>query len=117
MDLKGLNNAWLNPSGRIITTADGFYGDGSWHVDLGLCLLRDMWKLDHYLDAFEKLKSKFDHTASDELEDQGWLRLMGFGGMTPLWILPLGKKPTAKQSATIQDWCMANGRSYDTCFG
>ncbi len=117
MDLKDLNNAWLSPTGRLVFRDKQFDGGAAgWHNQLGLCILRDLWKLDHYLYAFKRVSKKFNHNAMDELEDLGWLRLHGFGGLTPVWVLPAKRKPTAKQAATIQDWCLANNRDYDSCF-
>lgn len=115
MDLKGLNNAWLSPNGRIVSDHPKFFERRSWHVNLAECILADMWKMDDTLDAFERAQDN-NNSCTEELEHMGWIRLHGFGGRTPVWIVLRSRKITKKQEATILDWCLDNGRNFDTCF-
>jgi len=118
MELKDLNNAWLNPKGVLVNKSEEFWGDSvGWHENLACCILRDIWGLKSQLDAFNRVHDEsYGHYAYEELQDLGWIRLHGFGGLAPKWILPHGKKLTKAQEETILDWCNANGIKYDECF-
>lgn len=112
--LKGLTNAWLSPKGRIVIRHEHFYAEGAWHEELALCILADIWLLDHPDDAYEKKRELHGHEyAYVVLENMGWIRLHGYGGMEPIWIVPPNKKLTHRQEETIIDWCIANNERYD----
>lgn len=113
--LKGVNNAWLAPSGRIVYKHPKFFHEKSWHCEMAECILADMWGMDETLDAYERASSN-NNTCTEELEKRGWIRLHGFGGITPVWILPIRQKATKRQEATILDWCLANSRNFESCF-
>lgn len=114
MELKDLKNAWLSPTGEIVITAKEFSGyDGGWHDQLAYCILRDIWGYDSFFDAFNRVHKKFSAYGYTELEDLGWIRLHGFGGLPPKFILPHKKTLTKKQENTILDWCNANNVKYE----
>ena len=115
-DLHNLSNCWLNPGGRIITKDREFFGDYAWHEELALCILRDIWGLEDSAEAFEKVHQKFSNTATEELEGKGYVRLHGFGGLPPKWILPCDHRLTESQESTIQSWCIDNNVKYESCF-
>lgn len=117
-ELENLTNAWVSPTGRYVTKHEDFYFDHTWHLELAHCILKDLWKLDSWFDAFERVNKdgRLGHNAIEELEEMGWIRLHGFGGLIPVWIVPVGRKLTKKQEESILDWCMVNNRNYDTSF-
>ena len=117
MELEGLNNAWLSPLGRFVTEAEDFFADGyAWHEELALFILKDLWHLETHWDAFEKVHKKFNNTATEELENKGWIRLHGFGGLEAKWILPCSYKLTKRQERSVLDWCLTNKKNYDDSF-
>ena len=113
MELKGLDNCWLSPKGRIVIKDREFWADKAWHQDLALCILRDIWGLTEKLDAF-KVVQKTHETATSELEDLKWIRL--HCSVKPLWIMPIDRRITKKQELVILEWCMENNTSFDKCF-
>lgn len=116
MNLLNLNNAWLSPTGRWVIKDREFDSmKGAWHEELALCILRDIWNVKSRLDAFDKVNQKFNNTAIEELENIGWIRLHGYGGIIPKWIAPQNEI-TKKQQIEIVDWCNVNNKIYENCF-
>ncbi len=115
-NLSNLENCWLSPTGRVITDSRQFFHDTPWHENLANCILRDIWGLEDELDAFQRVQEKFGNTSTEELEHLGYIRLHGFGGLTPKWIIPLRHRLTKKQESVIVDWCNDNNILYDNCF-
>jgi len=114
--LKDLKNAWLNKNGKIVCEHPKFWHERTWHVELAECILGDLWKIEDTLDVFEKCQDDFNASSTEVLEKMGWIRLMGFGGMLPVWVIPVGYKLTKKQEQTILEWCMNNNRNFNNCF-
>lgn len=114
IELKGLENAWLSPTGRIVVTHPEFnnnYNGVAWHNILATCIFMDIKHSTNYLDTFHELYTGHKEIY-EQLEDLGWIRLHGYGGLKPRWIIPYGKKITKSQENVILDWCNANNESY-----
>lgn len=118
MKLIGVNNAWLSPKGDFVTSHEKFFFEGvAWHEKLALCLLADMWGLDDPMDAFERVhKGRLSALATEDLENMGWVRLHGFGGRTPVWVVLFNQRLTPLQEEVVLDWCLENGVRYEECF-
>ena len=116
--LKDLRNCWLSSTGKIIIKDKEFDETDScaWHERLGLCILRDLWNVPTFLDAFEQGHNKSSWQSTSELESLGYVRLHGFGGLSPNWIIPYKKILTKKQEIVILDWCEINNKEYNNCF-
>ena len=107
--LKKLESAWISPTGRVVVKHEKFFNERSWHNELALCLLADIWKIDDILDAFEKMEDENSFmTATDNLEKLGWIRL--HTSVLTKFLIP--KKATKKQERTILDWCIENNITY-----
>ena len=107
--LKKLEQAWITPQGRVIIKHNKFFNERSWHNELALCLLADIWKIPNIVDAFEKMENENSfQTATDRLEKLGWIRLH----TSVLTKFIIAKKATKKQEQLILDWCMENNVDY-----
>jgi len=109
--LKGLTECWMSPTGRIVRDHPDFYHSTSaWHEQLAMYILADKWRIT-YDETVERVHSKFDGTAYEELESMGWIRLSKRGAVIPLWITGRRTIPK-KQEETILEWCRENGADY-----
>lgn len=116
MELKNLNNAWLSPYGQYITTHHKFYDEPfAWHNRLANCILIDKFEVDDFLDLSKRLNDEGFSYAYEYLENQGWVRLHGFGGLPPKFV-KVKNKLTPEQELAVIDWCVANNVKYDDCF-
>jgi len=110
--MKDLRNAWLSPNGSIINEHDDMDYFGAFHFNLGLCILKDLWKVESTDSAYDIIT---DGDISDDpttvLESKGWIRLHGFGTMIPVFVV--FKKPTKKQMKTITNYAIANNRTLE----
>lgn len=111
--LKNLELCWLSPRGQIVINDREFDPDRSWHEDLALCILRDIWKLESKMGAFKKVHMKFSNSSTEELENLKWIRLHK-GATMSRWIL--SERITKKQELVILDWCMENDRPFQNSF-
>ena len=108
--LKDLENAWISPTGRVVVKHSKFFNERSWHSELALCLLADIWKIADIMDAFEKIEDENSFmTATDRLEKFGWIRL--HTSVLTKFLIP--KKATKKQEKIILDWCIENSVAYN----
>ncbi len=115
MKLKDLRNAWLSPDGEIIDDHDLFHG-GSFHYDLGICILMDIMGLKSRGEVMDyDLAQGPCHCLITDLEDRGYMRLHGFGSITPIWI-KTDDAPNQIQRAVIKAWCDMNDRDIHSCF-
>jgi hypothetical protein len=121
MELLGLRNAWLSPTGEVVTDAPHFYpGSGGWHENLAGCILRDLLALRTDYEAHELARrdTPFAYTY-EYLESLGWVRLCGWGTAVLKWVIPCGTKLTRAQGLVIDAWCDANGlevvKALDAC--
>lgn len=120
-ELKGLRNAWMCPLSQIVYDYDGVGSFSAWHEELAFYILKDMEKLSNYFEAFNfihnnKYNSPFISSATEYLELKGWVRLHGWSGSIPEWILDSDTRLTKAQENRILDWCIENNRKYDNCF-
>jgi len=112
--LKGLKNCWLSPAGLVVNSAKHFFPQ-SWHNDLALCILRDKWNMNDIYDVEDKISDiNICFSATDMLEEKGWVRLQTVLTSTRTeWIVCSNKKLTSKAKKVIQDWCIANDTTYE----
>jgi hypothetical protein len=113
MELQGLKNAWLSPTGEVVTEAPGFYPGGAWHEDLAGCILRDLLSLRTTYEAHELARKDTPFAYTYEyLESLGWVRLCGWG-RSPKWVVPSGGALTHRQRREIRDWLTVNGLAWE----
>ena len=113
--MKGLKNAWLSPAGQLITDHEDFDSSSSWHLDLASCILKDLygWKSKNGWCDMDEYRYT---NVAEGLENMGYVKLHGFGGLRPVWVVPCGKRLTSIQESVVVDWAIANGLKYDQCF-
>ena len=75
MNLVGINNAWLSPSGKWVIDHELFDSNSAWHNDLGDCILLDRWKdndkgieLEDKLDVFDLIQGRWDNEKNESIE-------------------------------------------------
>lgn len=116
MELKGLKNAWVTPYGEYVTTHPNFYDDGAaWHNQLANKIVSDEFNSKDFFELSDTIKSHGFDYAYEYLESKGWIRLHGFGGITPKFV-KIKNKLTKEQESAIVDWCIENNIKYDDCF-
>lgn len=116
MTLKNLNNAWLDPYGKYVTNWEGFSEGSAWHEDLAKCIIAteqyieqdDFFGIMHFVREQQKLNYCYEY-----LESKGWVRLHGYAGLPPKWIVPFKGRINSAQETAILDWCIANNKKYD----
>ena len=117
-NLKGLKNAWLSPTGRLIIgdkkEALDLY---AWHQDIACVIIRDEQGFKSHKDAFFWVaEMRFNYSPTQYLEDRKWIRLQSLGNLKPRWIKDAFQRLTKAQERVIVDWCEANDRRYDDAF-
>lgn len=114
MDLRGLRNAWLSPSGDLIVDHEDFDPASAWHEDLARCIVRDLQGLRTLYEATDYVRRDSPHAYVYEyLESLGWIRLRAWPGeLRVRWVLPTPLVPQS-QRAIIESWCEANNTTWD----
>ena len=96
--MKGITNAWLSPSGQLITKYNNKPIDpDKYHHQLAGYILGT--------------NNKNDNTAA--LENKGWIRLNTWRNNPTQWIIPQWKRLTKAQEQTILSWCLDNNMNYN----
>lgn len=111
--LKGLQNAWLSPTGEIVVDARDFFpeGNAAWHEQLAACLLRDQMGLAHAREATELVRKDDPHGYVYEyLEARGWIRYCHWALK---WVV--ATRMRTAQRRVIEEWCEVNDRDWSKC--
>ena len=112
-DLKGVTNGWLMPNGQLVIDHLNAETFSSFHNELAQHVIMDHFKLKDTLEAMDYCDDVLNVSyATDYLEDGHWIRLHGFPGCEPEWIVN-NIKPTSGQTETMLDWCIVNLKNYE----
>lgn len=116
--LKGLREAWLSPSGKLVVSDKEVADPFAWHLDIGCAIVRDLQGLKTSADGWEyaTISQPFETTV-DYLESIGWIRLHQAYGIGCRWIKKdFTKRLPKRQENVIVDWCNANNIEYEKAF-